>query len=202
MECIKYNLPRLRKEKGFSQEALATAIGSKRGIIAKYETGAGGATKSTIAKLAKALKVEESDLVKPPQKYMPGKEVPNEFVEFIREAKKSQEFYREFIEDLAKKMKVQSDIIRKIWVKEGILKPEDLDLDQEVDSILAQIPEFTFPEHPSIPEEILEKLADDTILEIVSLVAALTESERILVLRYLQQDYDAPTPTKKNGTEK
>jgi phage repressor protein C with HTH and peptisase S24 domain len=66
--ALKDNLARIRKERGLSQQALASLIGVRQNTIAAIETGA---TKKTryLADLARALRVDvaelDSDLTKP-----------------------------------------------------------------------------------------------------------------------------------------
>lgn len=67
IDCLAHNLPLMRKEKKLSQEGLAELVGVSRGTIAKYETGVGGATLDTIAKLASALGCQETDLTNDPK---------------------------------------------------------------------------------------------------------------------------------------
>lgn len=62
-EAFSRNLFRLREQKRLTQQELADLAEISRGSIARYESGEGGATLNTIAKLAKALGVEETDLV-------------------------------------------------------------------------------------------------------------------------------------------
>lgn len=54
----------IRKAKGMTQEALATASGVNRVSIAKYETGRALPSVNTAGKLAKALNVSISEIVK------------------------------------------------------------------------------------------------------------------------------------------
>lgn len=62
-ELLAKNLERLRRSKKLTQQELADLIDSTRQSIARYESGKGGATLDTIASLAKALDVEEHELV-------------------------------------------------------------------------------------------------------------------------------------------
>ena len=56
-------LREIRKSKGMTQEALATASGVNRVSIAKYETGRALPSVKTAGKLAKALGVSVGDIV-------------------------------------------------------------------------------------------------------------------------------------------
>ena len=64
-EVLSTNLLRIRKARGFSQESLGKAVGVSRNTINRYESGQGGATFETIAKLAAVLDVPETDLLNP-----------------------------------------------------------------------------------------------------------------------------------------
>lgn len=57
-------LKQFRKTRGLTQEALAKKVGLSLGYIARLEIGMHDPPLSTIAKLAKALKVSTSELVK------------------------------------------------------------------------------------------------------------------------------------------
>jgi transcriptional regulator with XRE-family HTH domain len=57
-------LKRLREERGLTQERLAKQAGVSHGYLARLEIGMHDPSLSTLAKLAKALKVTVSDLVK------------------------------------------------------------------------------------------------------------------------------------------
>jgi len=54
----------LREERGLSQEALAAKAGVSRGYLARLETGRHDPTVGTVEKLAKALRVKVTDLLK------------------------------------------------------------------------------------------------------------------------------------------
>lgn len=172
------NLARRRILKGFTQVQFAKITGFARSTIARYESGEAGFDAKTISIFAKALNVEETDLVALPKSILPGKEFPNEFVEFIREARKNEQFYKDFMENLANKMDTQSKTMRKLMAKEGYnIFPDDL-----VASELAKVPEFTFPSYPSITDELLEQLADPDVAEVASRFAALNKGQREIFL--------------------
>jgi transcriptional regulator with XRE-family HTH domain len=57
-------LKRLREERGLTQERLAKQAGVSHGYLARLEIGMHDPSLNTLAKLAKALKVTVSDLVK------------------------------------------------------------------------------------------------------------------------------------------
>jgi transcriptional regulator with XRE-family HTH domain len=67
VEALGKNLLRLRKEKKLSQEALGDLIGVTRQTILSYEKGEGHISEATIAKLAVALNVEETELTSGPK---------------------------------------------------------------------------------------------------------------------------------------
>ena len=58
------NLNKIRKAKGISQGDIARTLGVSRGYISNIENGKTNPTLSTIAKLAKALKVSTVELIK------------------------------------------------------------------------------------------------------------------------------------------
>lgn len=60
-ETLGFNIKRLRKVKGFSQENLAETIGASRDTIARLEAGNSGFTLNTIENLSKALSCGELD---------------------------------------------------------------------------------------------------------------------------------------------
>lgn len=64
--AVAHNLPILRKKLGLTQSALAKKIKSSQKTIAMYEAGKGGLGIRLISKLAVALNVEETDLVRSP----------------------------------------------------------------------------------------------------------------------------------------
>lgn len=63
IDALALNVRSLREAKGLSQVGLAKEARLARGVVSKIEGGRGGLTQETIAKLAKALGVEETDLV-------------------------------------------------------------------------------------------------------------------------------------------
>ena len=62
METIKF----LRRGKGWTQEQLASAVGVKRAVISKYESGAISPSYEMIQKIADALHVPITELIDPP----------------------------------------------------------------------------------------------------------------------------------------
>lgn len=58
------NLKRIRKEKGISQGDIVRSLGMDRAFISNIENGKTNPTLATIAKLAKALGVSVSELMK------------------------------------------------------------------------------------------------------------------------------------------
>ena len=54
----------LREQRGLSQEALAEKAGVSRGYLARLEIGRHDPTVGTVEKLAKALRVKVTDLLK------------------------------------------------------------------------------------------------------------------------------------------
>jgi len=60
------NLQRLRREKGWSQEALAFESGIHRTYVSGIERGVRNPTLTNVAKLAKALGVTAGTLIDPP----------------------------------------------------------------------------------------------------------------------------------------
>ena len=56
-------LKALRRERGWSQEALAKKVGVSREYIARLETGKHDPPLSTLSQLARALKVRVAELV-------------------------------------------------------------------------------------------------------------------------------------------
>ncbi len=58
------NLRRIRKEKGFTQADIAEAVGISCPYLSNIENGKVNATISTVARLAKVLKVSVDDLIK------------------------------------------------------------------------------------------------------------------------------------------
>ena len=61
METIKF----LRRGKGWTQEQLASAVGVKRSVISKYESGAISPSYEMMRKIADALHVPITDLIDP-----------------------------------------------------------------------------------------------------------------------------------------
>jgi transcriptional regulator with XRE-family HTH domain len=57
------NIKRLRKEQGYSQEALADVCGMHRTYISGIERGERNPTVTVVAKIAKGLKVQASVLL-------------------------------------------------------------------------------------------------------------------------------------------
>ena len=62
------NLRRLRHAKGMSQEELADVAGVNRTYVSKLETGATYAGLEVIGKLADALKIDATELLRRPTK--------------------------------------------------------------------------------------------------------------------------------------
>lgn len=58
------NLKEIREEKGITQSSIAKSLGVSRGFVSKVENGKTNPTLATIAKLAKALKVNTDELLK------------------------------------------------------------------------------------------------------------------------------------------
>ena len=58
------HLKRLREQRGLTQEQLATRAGVSHGYLARLELGMHDPSLSTLARLAKALKVSVAELVK------------------------------------------------------------------------------------------------------------------------------------------
>ena len=58
------NLKKLRTERGITQIEIAQTLGSDRSFVSNIENGKTNPTLSTIANLAKALKIPVSDLFK------------------------------------------------------------------------------------------------------------------------------------------
>jgi transcriptional regulator with XRE-family HTH domain len=58
------NLKRIRTKKAISQGDIARELGVSRGFVSTIENGKTNPTLSTIAKLAKALKVSTNELLK------------------------------------------------------------------------------------------------------------------------------------------
>jgi len=54
----------LREKRGLSQETLATRAGISRGYLARLETGRHEPTLTTLGKIARALKVKTTELLK------------------------------------------------------------------------------------------------------------------------------------------
>lgn len=79
------NLKRFREEKNLSQSELADAVGVSRTSIARYETEAGGATLETMAKLARVLGVDETDLVNPRFFTTPSPMISSQILQEIRD---------------------------------------------------------------------------------------------------------------------
>ena len=64
MEKLANRIKALREQRGLSQEALAAKAGVSRGYLARLETGRHDPTVGTVEKLAKALRVKLTDLLK------------------------------------------------------------------------------------------------------------------------------------------
>jgi transcriptional regulator with XRE-family HTH domain len=64
IEQLAVKLKRLRKRSGLSQEELAAAAGISRTYLARLETAKHDPTLSVIERLAKALKVKTTELLK------------------------------------------------------------------------------------------------------------------------------------------
>lgn len=65
LNIIGYNIRRLRKEKGYSQEKLATVSGLHRTYIGAVERGEKNISANNISAIAEALNVEPYVLMKP-----------------------------------------------------------------------------------------------------------------------------------------
>ena len=64
VERLAKRIKALREQRGLTQEALAEKAGVSRGYLARLETGRHGPRVSTVEKLAKALRVKVTDLLK------------------------------------------------------------------------------------------------------------------------------------------
>ena len=64
LKRLSVRLKRLREERGLTQEKLAKRSGVSHGYLARLEIGMHDPSLSTLAKLAKALKVPVAELVK------------------------------------------------------------------------------------------------------------------------------------------
>lgn len=69
-KAISLNLPRLREKKGMGPVELAKLLGVTYQTVRTYERGDGHIGAKTIAKLAKALECDETDLVSLPASEM------------------------------------------------------------------------------------------------------------------------------------
>lgn len=64
VERLANRIKALREQRGLSQETLAAKAGVSRGYLARLETGRHDPTVGTVEKLAKALRVKVTDLLK------------------------------------------------------------------------------------------------------------------------------------------
>ena len=64
VEKIGMRIKALREKRGMSQEALAEKAGVSRGYLARLETGRHEPTLTMLGKLAKALRVKVTELLK------------------------------------------------------------------------------------------------------------------------------------------
>jgi len=64
VERLAKRIKALREQRGLSQESLAAKAGVSRGYLARLETGRHDPTVGTVEKLAKALRVKVTDLLK------------------------------------------------------------------------------------------------------------------------------------------
>ena len=64
VERLAKRIKALREQRGLSQESLAAKAGVSRGDLARLETGRHDPTVGTVEKLAKALRVKVTDLLK------------------------------------------------------------------------------------------------------------------------------------------
>jgi transcriptional regulator with XRE-family HTH domain len=64
VERLANRIKTLREQRGLSQEALAEKAGISRGYLARLETGRHDPTVGTVEKLAKALRVKVTELLK------------------------------------------------------------------------------------------------------------------------------------------
>ena len=97
-EILGRNIKHYRSLRSYTQDELARLAGTTKKTVNIYESGKGeNVTSEMIEKLAKALDVEESDLVNPgePPKPIPGKpDIYEAFVmvgEFFRRARKGED---------------------------------------------------------------------------------------------------------------
>jgi transcriptional regulator with XRE-family HTH domain len=106
VETLAKNLKRFRQDKGFTQQEFADLAGVKRGTIARYESGEGGIDAKTIEAFAKALGVEETDLVQ-------------------AETKESMH-----MEKMAGSIKKLSALMEEYFVREGVTDPTPEELER------------------------------------------------------------------------
>ena len=64
VERLGKRIKAVREKRGLTQEALAEKAGVSRGYLARLETGRHDPAVSTVEKLAKALRVKVTDLLK------------------------------------------------------------------------------------------------------------------------------------------
>ncbi|HAM56349.1 MAG: hypothetical protein A2X51_14350 [Candidatus Rokubacteria bacterium GWC2_70_24] len=64
VERLAKRIKALREQRGLSQESLAAKAGVSRGYLARLETGRHDPTVGTVEKLAKALRIKVTDLLK------------------------------------------------------------------------------------------------------------------------------------------
>ena len=64
VEKLARRIKALREQRGLSQESLAAKAGVSRGYLARLETGRHDPTVGTVEKLAKALRIKVTDLLK------------------------------------------------------------------------------------------------------------------------------------------
>lgn len=154
---IGQNLARRLKENSLTQTKFAELVGTSFKTINTYIKGKAGVSEKMIAKFAEVLEIEESDLVLP---------VPDQFIEFVREARKHEEFYRNVMKQLQAKMDAQAKTFQKVFIDQGILKSEDLSNAKEISEELSALPDFTFESQAKSEKSLLRKELDDVLSDL------------------------------------
>ena len=109
MSVLGERIRKLRRERNWSQEKLARKIGTIRRLISRYETSAGTPSTDTLKKLANTFGVSVDFLLADPAETLADMKVDdNEFLGYMAEIKKMDEFDKKVLKAMIEAMILKS----------------------------------------------------------------------------------------------